>query len=73
MLRIFDIVFSFTGLILGFPVLLAITIIGYFDTGSPIFCQKRVGRDKKPNQVLLMLKQNDLIDIVLGFLAFFAS
>jgi len=48
MLRIFDILFSLTGLIIGFPVLLAITIIGYFDTGSPIFCQERVGRDKKP-------------------------
>ena len=28
--------------------LVALSIIGYFDTGSPIFCQERVGRDKKP-------------------------
>jgi lipopolysaccharide/colanic/teichoic acid biosynthesis glycosyltransferase len=48
MLRLFDILFSLTGLIIGFPVLLAITIIGYFDTGSPIFRQERVGRGKKP-------------------------
>jgi len=48
MLRFFDILFSLTGLIIGFPVLLAITIIGYFDTGSPIFRQERVGRGKKP-------------------------
>lgn len=25
-----------------------ICILGYFDTGSPIFCQTRVGRDQKP-------------------------
>jgi lipopolysaccharide/colanic/teichoic acid biosynthesis glycosyltransferase len=48
MLRLLDIIFSLTGLILGFPVLLTITIIGYFDTGSPIFRQERVGRDKQP-------------------------
>lgn len=33
---------------LGFPVLLLLTIIGLFDTGSPIFRQVRVGRDQKP-------------------------
>lgn len=48
MIRTIDIFFSVTGLIVGFPLLLTITIIGYFDTGSPIFCQKRVGRGKKP-------------------------
>ena len=32
----------------GFPVLLAIYIIGLFDTGSPVFKQERVGRNKKP-------------------------
>ncbi len=48
MIRFFDVVFSLTGLILGFPVLLVLTVIGYFDTGSPIFRQERVGRYKKP-------------------------
>ena len=48
MLRLLDILFSLIGLILGFPILLAITIIGYFDTGSPLFRQERVGRYKKP-------------------------
>ena len=48
MLRIFDIVFSFFGLVFGFPVLLIIYIIGLFDTGSPLFLQERVGRNKKP-------------------------
>ena len=31
----------------GFPVLVIITIIGFFDTASPIFCQQRVGRNRK--------------------------
>jgi O-antigen biosynthesis protein WbqP len=47
MLRIFDVLFSLFGLILGGPVLLMIYVIGLFDTGSPIFMQERVGRDQK--------------------------
>ncbi|KIH75426.1 Sugar transferase involved in LPS biosynthesis (colanic, teichoic acid) [Geoalkalibacter ferrihydriticus] len=47
MLRIFDIVLSLTGLILGAPVFIIITVLGYFDTGSPIFRQERVGKHKK--------------------------
>ena len=48
MIRFFDFVFSLAGLILGFPVLVFLILIGLFDTGSPIFRQERVGRDKKP-------------------------
>lgn len=48
MIRLFDIVFSAIGLVLGFPVLLLLTLIGLFDTGSPLFCQQRVGRNQKP-------------------------
>jgi len=48
LIRIFDFIFSALGLILGFPVLIVILIVGFFDTGSPIFVQKRVGRNKKP-------------------------
>lgn len=48
MIRIFDILFSLLGLIVGFPLLLLLTLIGLFDTGSPIFRQMRVGRHKKP-------------------------
>tara|TARA_B100000953_G_scaffold290322_1_gene275306 strand:- start:45023 stop:45559 length:537 start_codon:yes stop_codon:yes gene_type:complete len=42
-----DIIFSVSGLIVGFPVLLIIYVIGLFDTGSPLFIQERVGRYKK--------------------------
>lgn len=48
MIRILDFIFSLLGLIFVSPVLLAIYIIGLFDTGSPIFKQERVGRNKKP-------------------------
>lgn len=48
MIRIFDFLFSLLGLVVGFPVLLVLTIIGLFDTGSPIFRQVRVGRHQKP-------------------------
>lgn len=48
MLRILDFVFSLLGLIFGAPILLIIYIIGLFDTGSPVFKQERVGRNKKP-------------------------
>lgn len=48
MIRCFDLMFSIFGLAIGLPVLLLLTIIGLFDTGSPIFTQKRVGRNKKP-------------------------
>jgi O-antigen biosynthesis protein WbqP len=47
MIRFFDICFSFIGLLLLSPILLVLIVIGYFDTGSPIFHQKRVGKDKK--------------------------
>jgi len=47
-LRFFDIIFSAVGLICGFPILLLLSIIGLFDTGSPIFCQERVGKEQKP-------------------------
>lgn len=48
MTRVLDIVFSSLGLILGFPILLAIYVIGLFDTGSPVFRQERVGQNEKP-------------------------
>jgi len=48
LLRCLDVALAGTGLVLGFPVLMFLTIIGLFDTGSPVFRQVRVGRNKKP-------------------------
>jgi len=47
LIRLFDFFFSVLGLLFGFPVLLLLIVIGLFDTGSPVFRQQRVGRDKK--------------------------
>jgi O-antigen biosynthesis protein WbqP len=48
MLRIFDIFLSTVGLIAASPLLVVLTVLGWFDTGSPFFRQTRVGRDQKP-------------------------
>jgi O-antigen biosynthesis protein WbqP len=48
LIRLLDIIFAFCGLVFGFPVLVILTLIGLFDTGSPIFRQVRVGQHKKP-------------------------
>jgi lipopolysaccharide/colanic/teichoic acid biosynthesis glycosyltransferase len=48
MIRLLDVLFSFFGLLFAMPFLLILFIIGLFDTGSPIFRQERVGRNKKP-------------------------
>jgi O-antigen biosynthesis protein WbqP len=50
--RIFDILFSFFGLVLLSPILIVLIIIGYFDTGSPIFRQERVGKGMKPFRLM---------------------
>ena len=48
MIRLLDFLLALFGLIMTFPFLVLIFIIGLFDTGSPIFTQQRVGRNKKP-------------------------
>ncbi len=52
MTRIIDILFSFFGLVLLSPILFVLMIIGYFDTGSPIFRQERVGKGMKPFRLM---------------------
>ena len=48
MIRFFDFLFSFVGLILFSPIFLTVIVITFFDTGSPIFRQERVGKHKNP-------------------------
>jgi O-antigen biosynthesis protein WbqP len=52
MIRFLDFFAAFFGLLLLWPVLLIVTIIGMFDTGSPIFIQTRVGKNKRPFQLI---------------------
>jgi lipopolysaccharide/colanic/teichoic acid biosynthesis glycosyltransferase len=48
MIRFFDFLFAFFGLLILLPLLIILSVIGYFDTGSPFFVQERVGKNKKP-------------------------
>ncbi len=52
MMRFFDFIFSFIGVVLLSPVLLVLFVAGLLDTGSPIFFQERVGKHKKPFQLM---------------------
>ncbi|WP_345853979.1 sugar transferase [Shewanella algae] len=52
MIRLVDFLAAAFGLCFLFPVLLIVTVIGYFDTRSPIFVQERVGRHKKPFKLI---------------------
>ena len=47
MTRFFDVFFSFIGLIFLLPILFLIWFIGLLTNGSPLFLQKRIGRDLK--------------------------
>jgi O-antigen biosynthesis protein WbqP len=47
MIRICDFVISLMGLIFLFPLLILLYFIGLLDNGSPLFIQKRVGRNLK--------------------------
>ncbi|ENM5767801.1 sugar transferase [Vibrio mimicus] len=47
-IRFLDFTFALVGLLLLWPILLIVCVFGYFDTGSPIFCQLRVGKHQRP-------------------------
>ena len=53
MIRLFDLFFSFLGLIILSPILLLLWIIGLLENGSPFFTQKRVGYNEK---IFLVIK-----------------
>lgn len=56
--RPLDIVFSAIGLVVASPLLIIATLIGYFDTGSPLYIQERVGKDKKPFKLIKFRTMN---------------
>lgn len=45
--RFFDIIFSFFGILFFMPLFFVLIFIGYFQNGSPIFKQNRMGKGKK--------------------------
>jgi lipopolysaccharide/colanic/teichoic acid biosynthesis glycosyltransferase len=52
MLRILDVVFAVTGLLLTMPITAVLFVLGLFDTGAPLLRQVRVGRHQKPFTLL---------------------
>ena len=52
MIRIIDFLTALFGLVILSPLIMVIVILGVFDTGSPIFVQERVGRNKKPFKLI---------------------
>ena len=46
-LRFLDLIFSASGIVFGFPIMLVIYVLGLLDTGAPLFFQKRVGKNEK--------------------------
>jgi lipopolysaccharide/colanic/teichoic acid biosynthesis glycosyltransferase len=51
-IRISDFFMAFFGLLVTFPILIVVTIIGYFDTGAPVFIQQRMGKNKLPFKLI---------------------
>ena len=47
MIRIFDLLFSFLGIIILSPLLILLLIIGWLENGSPLFTQPRIGKNQK--------------------------
>ena len=48
-MRLFDIIISFAGLIVLFPLLFVVLFLALiFQPGSPLYLQQRVGREEKP-------------------------
>jgi lipopolysaccharide/colanic/teichoic acid biosynthesis glycosyltransferase len=52
MIRVLDVLFAVLGLVIGSPVLVVLTVLGVFDTGSPFFRQTRVGQRQRPFTLL---------------------
>lgn len=48
MIRIIDFLLALLGILFLWPVFLVVYVLGYFDTGSPIFLQTRVGKHQQP-------------------------
>lgn len=46
-IRLFDVIASFLGLLTLSPIMIALYIAGLFDTGSPLFVQRRLGFKQK--------------------------
>ena len=69
MIRLFDILFSFFGLLILSPILAVLMIIGLFDTGKPFFRQVRVGKNKNSFTLIKMRTMHPAAKSVASHLA----
>jgi O-antigen biosynthesis protein WbqP len=51
-IRSLDFIIASLGLIAILPLIVIVTVIGFLDTGSPLFIQTRVGINKKPFKLI---------------------
>lgn len=58
MIRTLDFLFSLIGLLALSPVIFVVAVLGFLDTGSPLFIQTRVGKNQKPFQLLKFRTMN---------------
>ncbi|ANO48367.1 sugar transferase [Flavobacterium columnare] len=58
MTRFFDFIFSLLGILFLWPFGVILYVIGLFDTGKPVFIQQRVGKNKKPFNLLKFRTMN---------------
>jgi lipopolysaccharide/colanic/teichoic acid biosynthesis glycosyltransferase len=64
MIKLLDYLVAFCGLLITFPILLVVALIGLFDTGSPIFIQERIGKNKKPfNLIKFRTMSKDTVSV----------
>ena len=47
MIRVLDLTLASIGIVIALPILIIIYFLGLIDTGSPLFFQKRLGKNKK--------------------------
>lgn len=51
-IRLLDCLAALALLVITFPIMVLIFVVGVLDTGSPIFIQQRVGRQQKPFKLI---------------------
>lgn len=57
-IRIFDCSLAILGLIISMPLLIVLIIFAYVETGSPLYCQNRVGQGKKIYRIFKIRTMN---------------
>jgi O-antigen biosynthesis protein WbqP len=72
-IRILDFFIAFFGLLLLWPLLLVVIIVGLFDTGSPVFIQTRVGKNKNAFNLIKLRTMSVETESVASHLASNAS